>query len=60
MERDKKCGASRRAAISGQILTEYVIMLAMFIGVALIMVMLLAVFTEYGWRIISLVGLEYP
>jgi len=41
-------------------MTEYMVALAMFIGVALTLTLLLAVFTEYGWRIISLVGMEYP
>jgi len=44
----------------GQVMTEYAIMLAMFAGIAVILVLLLAVFTEYGWRLISLVSMEYP
>lgn len=45
---------------SGQIMSEYAIMLVMFIGVALMMMLLMTVFTEYTWRLVSLVGLEYP
>lgn len=45
---------------NGQVMTEYAIMLAMFAGIAVMLVLLLAVFTEYGWRLISLVSMEYP
>jgi len=37
----------------GQVVTEYAVMLAMFFGAMLLMVMLLAIFTEYGWRMVS-------
>ena len=45
---------------NGQVMTEYAIMLAMFAGIAVMLVLLLAIFTEYGWRLISLVSMEYP
>lgn len=45
---------------AGQVISEYTIMLAMSLGVALMLVLLMAAFTEYGWRLVSLVGLEYP
>lgn len=41
-------------------MSEYMVMLAMFIGVALVLVLLMAVFTEYGYRLIGLVGMERP
>ncbi len=44
----------------GQVIMEYVIMLGMFIAVSMTLLLLLSVFSEYGWRIYSLVGLEYP
>lgn len=44
----------------GQVLSEFTAMLVMFIGVALTLMLLLAIFTEYGWRLVSLVALEYP
>jgi hypothetical protein len=44
----------------GQVMAEYAAVLAMFAGVAFMVFTLLAVFTEYGWRIISLVSLDYP
>lgn len=47
-------------AEAGQTLTEYGVMLALFVMVALVLVILLAAFSEYGWRILSLVGLDYP
>ena len=41
-------------------MAEYAVVLGLFLGVALLLTLLLAVFSEYGWRVISLVGLEYP
>lgn len=42
----------------GQVLAEYTALLVMFTLVAITLLLLLAVFTEYGWRIIALVGWE--
>ncbi len=42
----------------GQVLAEYAALLVMFALVAITMLLLLAVFTEYGWRITALVGWE--
>lgn len=50
----------KSAGISGQTATEFSIMLAMFLMVAVILLLLLSAFTGYGWRILSLVGLDYP
>ncbi len=44
----------------GQALTEFTIMLAMMLSVVLMLVFFLAVFTEWGWRVLNLIGLEYP
>ena len=44
----------------GQALLEFVVMLAMMMSIVFAMALFLAVFTEYGWRILSLVSLEYP
>lgn len=44
----------------GQVMAEFVIMFALILTVVLTLVLLMAVYLEYGWRIISLVGLEYP
>lgn len=49
-----------RRRSSGQALLEFVIMLAMMLSIVFAMTLFLAVFTEYGWRILSLVSLEYP
>ena len=46
--------------ISGQTATEYSLMLLMFMLVAVIMLLLLSALNGYGWRILSLVGLDYP
>ncbi|MDD3117897.1 MAG: hypothetical protein PHQ27_01840 [Victivallales bacterium] len=43
---------------SGQALVEYVIMLSMFAVVALVLFVLMAVFSEYGWRMVSLVSMD--
>ena len=45
---------------SGQAMTEYVSMVAIFLGVALLLITLLDAFSEYGWRLLSLVGMDYP
>lgn len=42
----------------GQVLAKYAALLVMFTLVAITMLLLLAVFTEYGWRITALVGWE--
>ncbi len=42
----------------GQVLTEYAILIVMFVLVAAVMLLLLAVFLEYGWRITALIGWE--
>jgi Flp pilus assembly pilin Flp len=47
-------------AEKGQTTVEYSIMLAMFLTVALVMVVLLSALSDYGWRLLSLVGLDYP
>lgn len=44
----------------GQVITEYVIMMAMFAGVAIALLVLTYYFSEYGWRVINLVSIDYP
>ena len=51
---------TRRFGISGQAATEFSLVLVMFLMVAVILLLLLSAFTGYGWRILSLVGLDYP
>ena len=46
--------------VSGQAITEYVAMVALFISVVLMLVVLLDVFSDYGWRVLGLVGMDYP
>ena len=46
--------------LSGQAITEYVSMVAIFLGLVLMLVTLLRVFSDYGWRILGLVGMDYP
>lgn len=48
----------KNRAERGQILTEYAILIVMFVLAAAVMLLLLAVFLEYGWRITALIGWE--
>jgi hypothetical protein len=50
----------KRGDESGQTATEYSIMLLMFMLVGVIMLLLITALNSYGWRILSLVGLDYP
>jgi hypothetical protein len=44
----------------GQIIAEYAIMLAMCSFVAISLLLLMFYFSEYGWRVINLVSIDYP
>lgn len=35
-------------------------MLSMMLSIVLLTFLFLAVFTEWGWRVLSIIGLEYP
>ena len=48
----------KRKASGGQVLTEYVAMLVMAIAIVFVLLLLLAVFAEYNWRITALLGWE--
>jgi len=43
---------------SGQVLAEYTVMLVTVVLVALSLFLLMRVFLEYGWRILSLIAWE--
>lgn len=45
---------------SGQAMTEYITMAVILMGVALLLITLLDAFSDYGWRLLSLVGMDYP
>ena len=45
-------------ACRGQALTEFALMMVMMLGIAAMMALLLAVFAESGWRLVSLVSLD--
>jgi len=45
---------------SGQTTVEYSIMLVMFLLIALVMIVLIDAMNNYGYRLLSLVGLDYP
>lgn len=51
---------ARRTRRRGQALLEYVITLAMMLTILFGLLAFIGVFTEYGWRILTLVGLRYP
>jgi hypothetical protein len=51
---------SKMSCTSGQTMTEYSLMLLMFMLVAVVMLLLISALNGYGWRILSLVGLDYP
>ena len=50
----------RQRRQSGQVLTEFAIVLAGMLSILLTTLLLLAVFSEHGWRLLRLIGLEYP
>jgi len=50
----------RRRRRAGQALTEFTIVLAGMLSILLTTLLLLAVFSEHGWRLLRLIGLEYP
>jgi len=52
--------ARLRTSPRGQALVEYAALLAFFVLVTVTMVFLLDAFNDYGWRIVNLVGLDYP
>ena len=43
---------------SGQVLAEYSVMLVMVVLVALTLFLLMRLFLEYGWRILTLIAWE--
>ena len=45
---------------SGQAITEYIMMVVLFLGLTLMLVTLLGAFYDYGWRVLGLVGMDYP
>jgi hypothetical protein len=47
-----------RKGESGQVLAEYTVMLCMVVLVTLTLYLLMRVFQEYGWRILSLIAWE--
>ncbi len=44
----------------GQALIEFTVILTMMLSIILVTFLFLAVFSEYGYRVLSLIGLEYP
>ena len=45
---------------AGQTLLEFTIALAMMLSIVFALLVFLGAFSEYGWRILTLVGLKYP
>ena len=44
----------------GQTIAEYSTLVVLFVGVTLMLVTLLRIFSSYGWRILNLIGSDYP
>ena len=51
---------TRWRAVRGQAMVEYAALLALFVLVTVTLVFLLSAFNDYGWRIVNLIGLDYP
>lgn len=60
IERSTRRRRLKRKGTAGQSLTEYVIVLIMFIGIVFALAFFLSFFLGHGWRILHLIGLEYP
>lgn len=43
---------------SGQVLAEYTVMLCLVVSVAIALFLLMRLFLEYGWRILTLIAWE--
>lgn len=48
----------RNRKISGQVITEYAVMAAVFVMVSLCFLFLLAALTGHGWRVLSMLAWE--
>ena len=58
MVTENKMRRRARKNEAGQVLAEYTVMLGMVVLVALSLFLLMRVFLEYGWRILSLIAWE--
>ena len=58
MVTENKMRRRARKKESGQVLAEYAVMLCMVVLVTLSLFLLMRVFLEYGWRILSLIAWE--
>ena len=58
MVTENKMRRRARKNESGQVLAEYTVMLVTVVVVALSLFLLMRVFLEYGWRILSLIAWE--
>lgn len=48
----------RKKSCGGQVLAEYALMLAMFAAVSAVLLFLLAVFSDFSWRVLALIAWE--
>ena len=44
----------------GQVLTEFIMVATMILMFCIMLVLFLAIFSEWNWRVLNLIGLEYP
>ena len=56
----KRIRPDRMRGNRGQAALEFTIMAAMMLAVVGSIFLFLAVFTEWGWRVLRIIGLEYP
>lgn len=50
----------RRVKVRGQMMTEFLIVAVASIGIVWAFVYLLGYYSEYIWRILALIALDYP
>ena len=58
MVTENKMRRRARKSESGQVLAEYAVMLCLVVLVTLTLFLLMRVFLEYGWRILTLIAWE--
>ena len=51
---------SRLRKRGGQVIAEFMVLAAMVLFVSLSLIVFLAVFSEWSWRILKLIGMELP
>ena len=50
----------KHADEKGQAIAEYSTLVVLFVGTTIMLITLLRIFSSYGWRILNLIGSDYP